>query len=43
MDEEAFCMTYGEGVGDVNITELVAFYKAPQFIQSRKDNFAFLK
>ena len=28
MDEEAFCMTYGDGVGDVNITELVAFHKA---------------
>lgn len=27
-DEEAFCLTYGDGVGDVNITELVAFHKA---------------
>jgi glucose-1-phosphate cytidylyltransferase len=27
-DEEAFCFTYGDGVGDVNITELVAFHKA---------------
>ena len=27
-DEEAFCMTYGDGVADVNITELIAFHKA---------------
>jgi glucose-1-phosphate cytidylyltransferase len=27
-DEEAFCLTYGDGVSDVNITELIAFYKA---------------
>ena len=27
-DEDAFCLTYGDGVGDVNITELVAFHKA---------------
>ena len=27
-DEEAFCFTYGDGVGDVNITELIAFHKA---------------
>jgi glucose-1-phosphate cytidylyltransferase len=26
--EEAFCMTYGDGVSDVNITELVAFHKS---------------
>ena len=26
-DEDAFCLTYGDGVGDVNITELVAFHK----------------
>jgi glucose-1-phosphate cytidylyltransferase len=26
--ESAFCLTYGDGVGDVNITELVAFHKA---------------
>ncbi len=25
--EEAFCMTYGDGVSDVNITELVEFHK----------------
>lgn len=25
-DEEAFCMTYGDGVSDVNITELLAFH-----------------
>ncbi len=25
--EEAFCMTYGDGVSDVNITELLAFHK----------------
>jgi glucose-1-phosphate cytidylyltransferase len=27
-DEEAFCLTYGDGVSDVNITELIAFHKA---------------
>lgn len=27
-DEEAFCLTYGDGVSDVNITELLAFHKA---------------
>ena len=26
-DEEAFCMTYGDGVSDVNITKLLAFHK----------------
>ncbi|MFM7189101.1 MAG: sugar phosphate nucleotidyltransferase, partial [Armatimonadota bacterium] len=25
---DTFCFTYGDGVGDVNITELVAFHKA---------------
>lgn len=27
-DEEAFCFTYGDGVSDVNISELLAFHKA---------------
>jgi glucose-1-phosphate cytidylyltransferase len=27
-DEESFCFTYGDGVSDVNITELIAFHKA---------------
>ena len=27
-DEDAFCMTYGDGVSDLNITELVAFHKS---------------
>jgi glucose-1-phosphate cytidylyltransferase len=27
-DEEAFCFTYGDGVSDVNITELIAFHRA---------------
>jgi len=27
-DDEAFCLTYGDGVGDVNITNLIAFHKA---------------
>jgi glucose-1-phosphate cytidylyltransferase len=27
-DEEAFCFTYGDGVADVNITELLAFHTA---------------
>lgn len=26
-NEEAFCMTYGDGVSDVNISELIAFHK----------------
>ena len=27
-NEEAFCFTYGDGVSDVNISELIAFHKA---------------
>ncbi len=27
-DEELFCLTYGDGVSNVNITELIAFHKA---------------
>lgn len=27
-EEEAFCFTYGDGVGDVNISELISFHKA---------------
>lgn len=27
-DEEAFCFTYGDGVSDVNIAELIAFHRA---------------
>lgn len=27
-NEDAFCFTYGDGVSDINITELVAFHKA---------------
>jgi glucose-1-phosphate cytidylyltransferase len=27
-DEEAFCLTYGDGVSDVNISELIAFHRA---------------
>ena len=27
-DEEVFCLTYGDGVGDINITDLIAFHKA---------------
>ena len=26
-DEEAFCLTYGDGLSNVNITELIAFHK----------------
>lgn len=26
-DDESFCFTYGDGVSDVNITELIAFHK----------------
>ena len=29
-DEDIFCLTYGDGVSDVNITELVAFHKTQQ-------------
>jgi glucose-1-phosphate cytidylyltransferase len=29
-DEEIFCLTYGDGVSNVNITELIAFHKAQQ-------------
>lgn len=27
-EEDLFCLTYGDGVSDVNITELIAFHKA---------------
>lgn len=27
-DEDAFCFTYGDGVSDINITELLAFHKS---------------
>ena len=27
-DEAAFCLTYGDGVSDINITELISFHKA---------------
>ena len=27
-EEDAFCLTYGDGVSNVNITELIAFHKA---------------
>ena len=27
-DDEAFCFTYGDGVGHIDITELIAFHKA---------------
>jgi glucose-1-phosphate cytidylyltransferase len=27
LGDETFCFTYGDGVGDVNITDLVAFHK----------------
>ncbi len=27
-DEDAFCFTYGDGLSDVNITELIAYHKA---------------
>ena len=26
-DEDAFCMTYGDGVGDIDVTRLIAFHK----------------
>jgi len=27
-DDDAFCLTYGDGISDVNISELIAFHKA---------------
>lgn len=27
-DDDCFCMTYGDGVGDINIAELIAFHRA---------------
>jgi glucose-1-phosphate cytidylyltransferase len=27
-DEEAFCFTYGDGVGDINIAELITFHRS---------------
>ena len=27
-DDDAFCLTYGDGVSDVNITELIDFHRA---------------
>lgn len=27
-DEEAFCFTYGDGVGNINITDLIAFHES---------------
>src|SRR4051794_14176649 len=32
LDNETFCFTYGDGVADVNITELVAFHKQQQVL-----------
>ena len=29
-NEEAFCFTYGDGVSDVDVTQLIAFHKAQQ-------------
>jgi glucose-1-phosphate cytidylyltransferase len=29
-DQDIFCLTYGDGLSDVNITELIAFHKAQQ-------------
>jgi len=31
-NEEAFCFTYGDGVSNVNITELIAFHKAQKVL-----------
>lgn len=28
LDDETFCFTYGDGVSDVNVTEMLAFHKA---------------
>jgi glucose-1-phosphate cytidylyltransferase len=27
LDDEDFCLTYGDGVGDINITELIDFHQ----------------
>jgi glucose-1-phosphate cytidylyltransferase len=29
-NDDAFCLTYGDGVGDINITELIAFHRRQQ-------------
>ena len=26
-DDDAFCLTYGDGLGDINIKELISFHK----------------
>jgi len=31
-DDEAFCFTYGDGVGNIDITELIAFHKTQNVI-----------
>ena len=31
-DEEVFCLTYGDGLSDVNITELLAFHKSKKVL-----------
>lgn len=28
LDDQSFCLTYGDGVSDVNLTELIAFHKS---------------
>ena len=33
-DEEAFCFTYGDGVSDVNITELIEFHQTQDTLAS---------
>lgn len=32
LDDETFCFTYGDGLADVNITELIAFHKAQEVL-----------
>ncbi len=29
-NDDAFCLTYGDGVGDINVTELIAFHRRQQ-------------
>ena len=38
-DEESFCFTYGDGVGDINISELIKFHHQHQKIATLTSTF----
>lgn len=40
LDNEDFCFTYGDGVGDINITELIAFHKRQKTLATLTATFA---